>query len=127
MAATDALHDTQAVIQPVAKTLDKTIDKNLDTTSMADMPDCVYCPPAPDSDSDSGASIHRCLFPDESRVDSGNTQQARLDQLVAHPVFISVDAFSFVLQPVAALPLSRYLLPPVSARSLNLTHCKQLK
>jgi hypothetical protein len=95
--------------------------------AMSDMPGCVYCPARQNQHGDNSSSDHNCLFPHESRVDSGKAQQARLDQLLAQPVFISSFIFSFLLeQRDAVLPL-QYLVPPLSERSLNLTHCKQLK
>lgn len=96
------------------------------TAAMPDMPNCVYCPSEQKQSGDVGSSAHGCFYPHESRVDSGKAQQLQLDQLVAHPTFISSSVFSFVLESNEALP-SRYLIPPLSQRSLNLTHCKQLK
>ncbi|MGE0114969.1 MAG: hypothetical protein AB7T07_08825 [Steroidobacteraceae bacterium] len=97
------------------------------SAAMPDMPDCVYCPPDQKQSGDAGSGVHDCFYPHESRVDSGKAQQLQLDQLVAHPTFISSSVFSFVLEPTDALPSRRYLIPPLSQRSLNLTHCKQLK
>lgn len=96
------------------------------TAAMPDMPDCVYCPPEQKQSGDVGSGVHDCFYPHESRVDSSKAQQLQQDQLVAHPTFISFSIYSFALVPNAALP-SRYLIPPLSQRSLNLTHCKQLK
>ncbi len=133
MAVTHVVQDTAvqdnrvAVEHPAGKDMGmdtSTMDKH---AAMADMPDCVYCPPEHQQSSDTDSSIHSCLYPHESRVDSGKAQQVRIDQLLAQPVFINSFVFSFLLEPVHALPPQRYLIPPLPERSLNLTHCKQLK
>ncbi len=133
MAVTHVVQDTAvqdnrvAVEHPAGKDMGmdtSTMDKH---AAMADMPDCVYCPPEHQQSSDTDASVHSCLYPHESQVDSGKAQQVRIDQLLAQPVFIDSFVFSFLLEPVHALPPQRYLIPPLPERSLNLTHCKQLK
>lgn len=123
MANMDIGRDVQGEIgQPASATM-PTDDM---AVAMADMPDCVYCPPEQRQNSDADSSVHHCLYPQESRVDSGKAQQVRLDQLVAHPIFISSSISNFWVEPHEAF-LPRYLIPPLSERSLNLTHCKQLK
>lgn len=123
-----AMVGAEQAMQAVSKQSSDAATSTADTASaaMADMPDCVYCPPEQKQNSDIGFSVHGCLYPQESRVDSGKAQQVRLDQLVAHPIFISSSVFSFVVEPYEGFP-PRSLIPPLSERSLNLTHCKQLK
>jgi len=97
------------------------------TAAMPGMPGCVYCPPEQKQSGDVGSGAHHCFYPHDSRVDSGKAQQHQLDQLVAHPLFISSSVFSFLLESNDALPSRQYLVPPLSERSLNLTYCRQLK
>jgi hypothetical protein len=125
MAMTGANQVTQSTVGQSNEAGTPTAD--MTHTAMVDMPDCVYCPPERQQSGDLGSSAHDCFFPHESRVDSGKAQQLQLNQLVAHPTFISSSVFSFVLEPTEAVPSRRYLIPPLSERSLNLTHCKQLK
>lgn len=125
MAAMESEHAIQAVLGQSGGAVTSTADTA--SATMPDMPDCVYCPPEQNQSGDADTGAHDCFYPHESRVGSGNAQQLQLDQLVAHPTFISSSVFSFVLEPNDALPSRRYLIPPLSQRSLNLTHCKQLK
>lgn len=124
-----ATMDTTRTAQTASGQSSDATTSTADTASaaMADMPDCVYCPSEQKQNGDTGSSVHNCLYPQESRVDSGKAQQVRLDQLVIYPTFISSSVFSFVLEPDDVLPSQRYVIPPLSERSLNLTHCKQLK
>jgi hypothetical protein len=125
MAMTHAAQDSQLTLgQPIGT---DTPVAGVAPAAMSDMPGCVYCPSEQKQNGDGGSGIHDCFYPHESRVDSGKAQQLQLDQLIAHPFFISASVFSFLLEPTATLISSRYLSPPVSERSLNLTHCKQLK
>ena len=93
---------------------------------MAEMPDCIYCPPDLASDTDNVADLDVCLYPDASQVDGGKTHQ-QSQQLLFHPVFLPGSHFNLALEPHAAAPPPRYLQPPILRRPLALTYCVQLK
>lgn len=88
--------------------------------AMADMPDCVYCPP---KQADAVSAVDACLYPDAPQVDGAHQQ---FQQLHFYPVFFG-SSFNIALEPDIAAPRARYLQPPIPRRSLALTYCVQLK
>jgi len=91
------------------------------------MPGCVYCPSQHEQSGVADSAPHDCLYPHESRVDSGNAHQLQLEHWVLHPTFISSSVFSFLLEPSNASPPPRHLLAPIARRPFALTYCVQLK